>query len=87
MYSEVFFLSEIKTRISKKFTLYIPKAIAEAVGLREGSIVRLRVEGSRIIIEPVPDPFDYALKGPKYARIKFEDFERESEEMQDELFG
>jgi len=80
-------LSEVKTRISKKFTLYIPKAIAEAAGLKEGSTVKLRVEGSKIIIEPVPDPFDLALKGPKFAKITFEEFERESEEMQNELFG
>ncbi len=71
-------------RISKKYTLYIPKAIAEAVGIREGSIVRLRVEGSKIVLEPVPNPFDVALKGPKYAKTTFEEFEKESEEMQNE---
>jgi len=80
-------VSEIKVRVTKKYTLYIPKAIAEAVGIREGSIVKLRVEGSKIVLEPVPDPFDLALKGPKFAKITFEEFERESEEMQNELFG
>ncbi|HDJ94740.1 MAG TPA: AbrB/MazE/SpoVT family DNA-binding domain-containing protein [Acidilobales archaeon] len=79
-------MSEIKVRVSKKFTLYIPKGIAEAVGIKEGSIVKLRVEGSRIVLEPIPDPFDIALKGPKFAKITFEDFEKESEEMQNELF-
>jgi len=78
--------SEIKTRISKKFTLYIPKAIAEAAGIKEGDFVKIRVENSRIILEPVLDPFDLALKGPKFARITFEEFERESEEMQSEFF-
>jgi AbrB family looped-hinge helix DNA binding protein len=34
---------EVKVRVSKKYTTYIPKRIAEAVGLQEGSIVRLRV--------------------------------------------
>ncbi len=78
--------SEIKTRISKKSTLYIPKALAEAIGIKEGDLVRLRVEGSRIIIEPVLDPFDLALKGPKFAKTTFEEFEKESEEIQNELF-
>jgi len=76
---------EAKVRISKKNTLYIPKAIAEAVGIGEGSVVKLRVEGSKIVLEPIPDPFDVALKGPKYAKTTFEEFERESEGMQDEF--
>ncbi len=80
-------MSEVKTRITRKFTLYIPKSIARAVGLKEGDYVRMRVEGSKIIMERVPDPFELALKGPKFARTTFEEFERESEEMQDELFG
>ena len=79
--------SEVKVRISKKFTLYIPKAIAEAVGLKEGDYVKIRVENSKIVLEPVPDPFDIALRGPKFAKTTFEEFEKESEEMQDELFG
>ena len=79
--------SGVKVRISKKFTLYIPKAIAEAVGIEEGDFVKMWVEGSRIVLEPVPDPFDLALRGLKFARTTFEEFEGESEEMQDELFG
>ena len=75
--------SEIKVRISKKFTLYIPKAIAEAVGLKEGDYVKVRVKNSKIILEPAPDPFDIALRGPKFAKTTFEEFEKESEEMQD----
>jgi len=39
----------VRVRVSREYTLYIPKAIAEAVGIREGDIVELRVEGSRII--------------------------------------
>lgn len=41
---------------------------------------------SKIVIEPIPDPFELALKGSKFAKVKFEDFEKESEEMQNELF-
>ena len=78
---------EAKVRLSKKNTIYIPKSIADAVGIKEGSILKLRVENSRIIIEPVPDPFELALKGTKFAKISFEEFEKESEEMQNELFG
>jgi len=76
----------IKTRVGKKNTIYIPKAIAEAVGLREGSIVVMTVKGGKIVIEVVPDPFDLALRGPKFAETTFDEFEKESEEMQSELF-
>jgi len=78
---------EVRVRLSKKNTLYIPRSIADAVGIREGSLLRLRVEGSRIVIEPIPDPFTLALTGSKFAKTTFEDFERESEEIQCELFG
>jgi len=78
--------SGIKVRISKKFTLYLPKAIVEAAGIKEGDFVKIRVENSKIILEPVPNPFDLALKGPKFAKTTFEEFERESEEIQSELF-
>ncbi|MGC9020483.1 MAG: AbrB/MazE/SpoVT family DNA-binding domain-containing protein [Candidatus Methanodesulfokora sp.] len=80
-------MASVKVRISKKRTLYIPKTIAEAVGIKEGDLVRLRVENSRIIIEPVLDPFYFALSGPKFAKTTFEEFERESEEMQSELLS
>ncbi len=77
----------VRTRVGRKNTLYIPKAIAEAVGLREGSLVELRVKSGKIIIEVIPDPFELALRGPVFARVRFEEFERESEEMQRDLFG
>ncbi|MEZ0248995.1 MAG: AbrB/MazE/SpoVT family DNA-binding domain-containing protein [Thermoproteus sp.] len=83
---------EVKTRVSKKFTVHIPKSIANAVGLREGQEVRLRVEKGRIVLDPViillpvTDPFDLALEGPYFGETTVEEFERESEEWQDENF-
>jgi len=59
----------------------------KAAGVREGDVLRVRVEGSRIILEPVLDPFDFALKGPKFTKVTFEEFEKESEELQSETFG
>ncbi len=76
-----------RTRVGKKNMLYIPKGIAEAVGIKEGTTVKLRVKGNKIVLEVIPDPFELALRRPKFARVGFEEFERESEEMQDELFN
>jgi len=75
----------VKTRIGKKNTLYIPKAVAEAVGLKEDSTVVMHVRGNKIVVEVIPDPFDLALRHPKFAETSFEELERESEETQDEL--
>jgi len=77
----------IKTRVGRKNTIYIPKAIAEAVGLREGDIVMISVKDGKIVIEVIQDPFDLALRGSKFAETTFEEFERESEEMQSGLFN
>ncbi len=77
---------EARVRVSKKRTLYVPNKIARAVGLREGSLVKLRVYGNKIVLEPIPDPFDLALKAPKYAKTSFKEFEEQSKAMQDELF-
>ncbi len=78
---------EVKVRVSKGGTIYIPRKIARAIGIKEGSIIKLRVEEDRVIIEPIPDPFELALNAPKYMETSFREFEEESERMQRELFG
>ena len=75
-------MPETIVRVSKGNTICIPKAISEAVGISEGDYVILRVEGNRIVIERVEDPFEYALRVRKFAEVTFEEFERESEEVQ-----
>ncbi len=76
-----------RIRVSRKNMLYIPKSIAEAVGMKEGTVVKLRVKNNKVVIEIVPDPFELALRYPKFAKTSFEEFEKESEEMQSELLG
>jgi len=80
-------VSEIKVKLSKKNTLYIPKSMTRVLGIEGGGTVKLRLEGSKIILEPVQNPFELAIKGPKFAKTTFEEFERESEELQDEVFA
>ena len=80
-------VSEVRVRLSKKNTLYIPKRIAEAVGIREGSVLRLRVEGCRIVIEPIPDAVELSLRGEKVARVSLEELEAESVERQEGIIG
>lgn len=46
----------IKTRIGKKYAIYLPKAVVKALGLKEGEEVLLRVSGGALILEPLHDP-------------------------------
>lgn len=51
------FMSE-EAVIGRRNTLVIPKVIRKELNLREGQRVLIRVEGRRIIIEPLPwDPY------------------------------
>jgi len=71
-------------RVSKKNTIYIPKEIAEKVGISEGALIEVSVENERIVLTPILDPLWLALYGPKFAEVSIEDVERTSEGMQEE---
>ena len=80
-------MQAVESVVGKDGTLRIPKEFLEALGLREGSKVRFKLEKNKLLVEPVLDPFELALRGPKFARITFEELERASEELQHELLG
>ena len=72
----------VKARIGKKYALYLPKAVVEAVGLEEGERVMLRVDGKTVILESLQDPIKLALTGKKFASITSERVEAISLEEQ-----
>jgi AbrB family looped-hinge helix DNA binding protein len=44
--------------IGRRYTLVIPKAVREKLTLKQGQRVLIRVEGKKIVIEPLPwDPY------------------------------
>lgn len=44
--------------IGRRYTLVIPKAIRNRLALKEGQKVLIRVEGDRIVLDPLPwDPY------------------------------
>ena len=71
-----------KRRIGKKRVLVIPKAIAEALSLEEGSTVKITATEDKIIIEPLRDAIWLSLHGEKIARITLKELEEESLEQQ-----
>ena len=73
-------------RIGKRRALYIPKSIAEALGMDEGTLVKLQVVKGKLVVKPLPDPFKIALEYPKFAKTTFREIEETSEEIQHEIF-
>lgn len=75
----------VEARVGRKRVVVIPKAIAEAVGLVEGQRIRIRVEGDRIVIEPIRDPLWLAIHGRKLGYIDAGELEEESGREQERL--
>jgi AbrB family looped-hinge helix DNA binding protein len=72
----------MEARIGKKYAIYLPKAIIEALGLKEGEKVLLRVSGNTLILESLQDPIQIAISGKKFASMKPEQVEAISLEEQ-----
>ncbi len=81
-------MSQVVLRVGKKGAIYLPKRVMEELGIEPGDVLVMRVtEGSKVVLEFVPDPLTLAIKNKKWARTSVEDFERESEKEQEELYG
>lgn len=72
----------VEARVGKKHAIYLPKAVVEATGLREGERVLLRVAGNTVVLESLRDPIELALSGKKFASIRPEQVEAISLEEQ-----
>ncbi|MEM2989468.1 MAG: AbrB/MazE/SpoVT family DNA-binding domain-containing protein [Candidatus Bathyarchaeia archaeon] len=62
-------------KIGSKGELFPPKRIRAKLGLKPNSEVLYKVEGGRLIVEPIPS-LEEALEGEPSVRIRLEDFER-----------
>ncbi|MDW8045607.1 MAG: AbrB/MazE/SpoVT family DNA-binding domain-containing protein [Nitrososphaerota archaeon] len=75
------------SKVGKKGAVYIPKRVCERLGINEEDKVLMRVESDKLVLEFIPDPLSLAVKIKKWAKTTVEEFERESEEEQNELFS
>ena len=73
---------EVSARIGKKFALYLPKSVVDLLKVKEGDMVKISIEGGKMIVEVIRDPIDLALHGKKFAKISAEEVERISLEEQ-----
>jgi len=74
-------------RVGKKGAIYLPRSVMRELGVREGDMAVLRVEEGRVILEFIQDPLSLALSIEPWAETTVEEFEKESEEEQSELYG
>ena len=76
-----------RVKIGKKGVLYLPVSIRRKLGVGEGGELLLVVEGDKVVLKPVKTIFRYAIETRSSVEVSVEEFERESEKMQEELYG
>ncbi len=76
-----------EVRVGRRRTLVIPKAVAEALGIDEGSRLKLLVKDGRIILEPIPDAIQLSLRGEKIGKVSLKELEVVSIEEQKRYFS
>ncbi len=60
----------MRVKTSSKGQVVIPKEIRDALGIKPGSILNVRVEGKKIILEPASSPPDVFVElGEESGRI------------------
>ncbi|MEM2179866.1 MAG: AbrB/MazE/SpoVT family DNA-binding domain-containing protein [Nitrososphaeria archaeon] len=73
------------SKVGKKGAIYIPKRVCEELGIKEEDKVLMKVEGGKLVLEFIPDPLSLAVKIRKWTKTTVEEFEKESEEEQNQL--
>ncbi len=77
----------LEVRVGRRRTIVIPKVVAEALGIDEGSRLLLEVRGDSIVLKPVRDAIWLSLRGEKIAKITLEELESESIVQQEKCLG
>lgn len=70
----------IKSRVGSKGELFPPKEIREKLGLRRNVKVIYKIEGGRLVVEPVPNLED-VLKEDQPVEITLEEFHKHRKEL------
>jgi len=57
-------MSESESVVGSKEELYPPKSLRRALNLKPGTKVRYRIEGAKLIVEPIPTVDELAERKP-----------------------
>ncbi len=80
-------MSLVETRVGKKGAIYLPKHVLEKLGVKPGDRVIISIiDSNKVLLEFIPDPLSLAIHSKKWCETSVEEFERESEEEQAELY-
>ncbi len=77
----------VKTKIGRKGVLYLPIDVRRALGVEEGSEILIIVRNGEAIIRPLKSIFIMGAEARRISEISIEEFECESEALQEELYG
>jgi len=69
-----------KSRVGSKGELFPPKEIRERLGLRAQVRVIYKIEGGRLVVEPVPS-LEEVLKEPSSVELTINEFHRFRKEL------
>jgi len=73
----------VEIRVGRKRTIVIPKRVAEALGIDEGSRLLLEVRDGYIVLKPLPDAIYLSIYGEKVAKTSLKELEETSIEEQE----
>ena len=76
-----------RVRIGKKGVVYLPADVRKKLGIIEGGELVLIVKKDAIILKPLKTIFKLGAESRKICEITVEEFEKESVDMQVELYG
>jgi len=76
-----------RIKVSKKGVIYLPVGVRRILNVINGGEVLLTIKSKdEITIKRIKSPFTLGAEKEKITKITIEEFERESEEMQDKLY-
>ena len=77
----------IKTKVSSKGQVVIPKEIRDKLGIKPGAILNVSIEGKKIILEPALEPPKIFVELGKKSEEILQELKEESEERIKKLLG
>ena len=77
-------MTESESVVGSKEELYPPKSVRRALNLKPGTKVRYWVEGTRLIVEPIPTVDELAERKPTVT-IALEELRADRQRLSDEL--
>lgn len=77
----------MSVRVGKKYAVYLPRRVVEALDIREGDRLILVIRGESLVLRKAVDFFEASLRSPKRLKMSPDEAEETSLEAQRELLG